>query len=349
MRREHFERLAPLCLQCQLGARRESPLRIGAVARSTGDDVLEGTLVCSLHSCQREWPIIDGIPIIVPDVRGFVSANLESIIAREDLSDLIEGFLRDCLGTSGWLPAQWMYLSGYAQDHYEHDDSVRHVLATGISMLSAPPTGPWLEVGCSAAGGCFELARRTGDLVVGVDTNIRALRLARQLITHGTARYSRKRIGVVYDTQTIEVEASLREYVEVWACDAKALPFAGRSFSGGVSLNVVDSVDAPVRHLSELGRVLVDGAEAIIATPYDWQETVTELPQWIGGHSPRADSAGDPAREMRRILSEASPPELGVRLRLIAERDRVPWRVTLNERAAVTYQTHLVVARATAS
>lgn len=335
-------------MQCRLTAKRESPLHIGTVARAVEDDVIEGTLVCSLASCQREYPIIDGIPIIVPDVRGFVANQIQSVMMRDDLSALTGDILRECVGNNSPWDEHQRYLSNYIQDHYQREDAARHLLATGISMLSDPPSGIWIEVGCSVGGTCFQLAGQTGDLVVGVETNLLLLRFARRLVQHGSARFSRKRLGVIYEEQTVEVDAETRALVELWACDAKALPFPDQTFDGGVSLNVVDSVDAPVRHLSQLGHVLRDGGHAIIASPYDWQESVTQLPQWIGGHSPRSDSRGDPVREMRRILSESSPAELDIPLRLVTDRERVPWRVTMNERATLTYQTHLVIARAVA-
>lgn len=346
MRREHFERVAPICLHCRSTSAVDVPLTIGTVAREVNGDIIEGTLVCTQPLCQLECPIIDGIPIIVPDIRQFISDNIEPLLTRDDLTPLSEGLIRDCLGTNASIITRTYFLSCYAQDHYLHNEGACSVLGSGIDLLTRPPSGLWLDIGCATAGASFELSKQTNDLVLGIDTNITLLRFARQLIANGVAQFPRKRSGVVYDQQTIEVDNDCRQRVEVWACDATALPFRGQTFAGGVSLNVVDAVNLPVRHLSELGRVLGDNCEAIIASPYDWQETVTPLPHWIGGHSPRSHSGGDSVTEMRRLLSEKSPEELGIRLRLVDEIDGVPWRVSMNERAAVTYQTHLIIARA---
>jgi SAM-dependent methyltransferase len=236
-------------------------------------------------------------------------------------------------------------LSSYAQGHYEAEGGLAPLLDVAVPLLSEPPSGVWLDTGCATGGGCFELVARGADLAVGIDTNIAMLRFARRLVTEGRATYPLRRTGVVYDERTVEVDDVHLDRIELWACSATALPFCDGSLDGALSLNVVDSIDVPVFHLAEMGRVLKKGAEALIACPYDWTTRVTELPRWIGGHSPRSPSEGSPANEMRRLLSDESPPEMNIRLRLVREQESVPWRVYLHERATIEYQTHVMVAR----
>ena len=185
-------------------------------------------------------------------------------------------------------------------------------------------------------------------MVLGVDLNFAMLRLARRLAVDGRARLPLRRLGVVYDDGEVTVDTAHRDQVSFWACDASALPFPNARFDGAVSFNVVDCVVSPVTHLAELGRLLRPGAPALLTTPYDWTAGVTPVQGWIGGHSQRSDSGGDDIREMRRLLGDNSPEELGIRLRLEADRERVPWRVRIHGRSSMDYQVHLVVARSTA-
>ena len=58
-------------------------LVIGAISREAGDDILEGVLHCPDDACRMEYPIIDGIPIIVPEVAKYLSDNLWHITLRD--------------------------------------------------------------------------------------------------------------------------------------------------------------------------------------------------------------------------------------------------------------------------
>jgi hypothetical protein len=59
--------------------------------------------------------------------------------------------------------------------------------------------------------------------------------------------------------------------------------------------------------------------------------------QWLGGHSQRGEAHGSSAAELRRALASV---ETG--LSIAAERDRVAWRVYVNERAAMDYAVHVL-------
>lgn len=319
------------------------------MVRRDVDDIIEAVLVCRARACQREFPIIDGIPILVADIPQFLSDYEGPLLAREDLSAFTQSLFADSLPTDSSFSYNRSTLSSYACTHYELASGLPALLAESLPLLSSPPKGAWLDVGCATAGGCFELAARGADHVLGIDLNIAMLRFARVLLREGTATYQRRVAGVVYEERTITVAEEHRSKVEVWACSATALPFYDGLFDGALSCNVVDSVDVPIFHLAETGRVMKNGGEAIFASPYDWSTTVTALPRWIGGHSQRSDSRGNSSDEMRRLLSDASPEEMSIALRLIREKDPVTWQVYLHERSMMSYQTHVIVAAKPAS
>lgn len=332
-------------------------LEVGTVVRTRADDpddVVEGVLICPQLECMREHPIIDGIPIIVVDIRAYMQSQLSQIISRDDLSPVIDGLLCDCLGPGSEFERNRYHLSSYARTHYgdldpesplPREHALPALLARGFDMLAGPPAGVWLDVGCSVGRGTFELAGRTGELVLGIDLNMGMLRIAQHVATTGRVRHPLRRGGVVYDWRDYPVAAPGRALVEFWACDAMALPFANDSFAGALSCNVLDCVASPVAHLLELGRVIAPAGQAIVTTPYDWSTNATPMEGWIGGHSQRSDNRGDSVREMRRILSADAPTHSQTRMVVTGDVETVPWHVYVHDRASMTYQVHLVVTR----
>lgn len=361
MRRRHFETLRPVCPVCRGEDDDEAPLQVGRVEREQADDVLEGVLVCSRARCQREYPVLDGVPLLIPAIRGFVSDNLYALMARDDLSATLEGVLGDCAGPASWLELTRQHLSSYAWDHWADLDpaeaplaasldatpgGLRRVLAAGLELAPAAPAGPRLDAGCGVGRTAFELAARAGDeLVLGVDTHVAMLRLASRVLREGLVRYPRRRVGLVYDRREFQVSLPGAERVDFWCCDATALPFARATFALAASLHVVDCISAPAEHLATLGRVLRPGGLAVIAAPYDWSPGATPVERWLGGHSQRAPHEGASEAALRNLLTGEQGRALG--LELVAERQDLPWAVRTHARSVVRYSTDLVVARAT--
>ena len=84
MKRTHFEALRPICPACRIQRNEECALAVTIVAAGTGDDVLEGVLEC--RTCRREYPIIDGIPLLVPDPRAYIANQLPRVVTLAELN-----------------------------------------------------------------------------------------------------------------------------------------------------------------------------------------------------------------------------------------------------------------------
>jgi SAM-dependent methyltransferase/uncharacterized protein YbaR (Trm112 family) len=354
VRRRHFESLRPLCPVCRTAPGAEHALRLAQVVREENDHVIEGVLLCPNRECQREYPIVDGIPIIVANIRQYVAANIAAISGRRDQGELVESMLGDCCGPDSGFNQTRQYLSSYAWDHYGDLDpaepageprpgSMLRTLQTGLELAGAPPTGPWLDAGCSVGRSSFALAERSGRLVLGVDLNFAKLRLAAQVLREGRVRYPRRRVGLVYDRRDFPVELAGREQVDFWACDASVLPFAAGAFALAASMNVLDCVSAPREFLASLGRVLPAGGKVMLACPYDWSLVATPLENWLGGHSQRSPAAGASEPALRALLTPGSVGSIET-LVLKTERDDLQWQVRLHDRSTMTYRLHLVVA-----
>ena len=354
MRRRHLEALRPICPVCRTAGGGDNPLLLADTRREEGGHVVEGTLRCPSPSCQREYPILDGIPLLIANLRSYAAGAIDQINAREDLDATTESLLGDCCGPGSSYDATRQHLSTYAWDHYGDLDpeetgevcpgSVLRVLERGLELAGEIPEGPILDLGCAVGRTTFELAARTGRPVVGVDLGYAMLRLAARTLREGRVRYPRRRVGLVYDRRDFAVRFPNVEGVDFWACDALALPFPTGTFAAVVGLNVLDCVQSPHDLLAALPRLLAPGGKAILSTPYDWSPAATPVEAWLGGHSQRGETAGASEPVLRALLTPGAHPASIEGLRVVAEESSIPWRVRLHERAVMEYRVDLLVA-----
>ena len=369
MRRSHFEAFAPVCPVCRTVEGPGSPLRLAQVAAETDGQILEGALHCTNPACQREFPILDGLPLIIGSIRQYVSDHFLSIHARRDLGQFAESLVGDCCGPNTAFDQMRQHLSSYAWDHYGDLDpqeaageprpgSMLASLEAGLALagwgprgqnstspgVAGQPAGPILDAGCSVGRGTFALAERTSELVLGVDLHYAMLRLAGEVLRGGVVRYPRRRTGLIYERREFPVPFRNQENVDFWACDVTALPFPAGTFSLATSLNLLDCVHSPHELLVSLGRVLKPAGRAVLTNPYDWSPAATPVEAWLGGHSQRSPLAGSCEAVLRQLLAPGMHPGSVNTLKLVAEREGLPWQVRLHDRSTMTYRAHLVVA-----
>ena len=350
MRLDTFEAARPVCPVCRTDAH-ASELAIKQAEVQQDDHIVEGQLTCSNHNCQREYPIIDGIPLIIRDLRSYLTHNLPNVCKRDDLSTSTESILGDCSGPSSAYNTTRQQLSSYIWDHYGDFDphrrfeepkpgSMQTVIdsAFGLADFKLAGKGIVLDVGCGVGRSTFELAQSLDRPVLGIDLHFPMLQVASRLTRDRTLTYSLRRLGMVYESRSFPVELPSANRVDFWACDATALPFEPETFSAAIGMNVIDCVHSPIEFLISLDSVLKIGASAIIASPYDWSESATAVESWLGGHSQRSEEHGASEPLMRRLLDHNGPNAVG-RLQLIAE-GNFPWTVRLHDRSVVTYSTH---------
>jgi SAM-dependent methyltransferase/uncharacterized protein YbaR (Trm112 family) len=355
LRRGHFEAQAPVCPVCSAGGL-ESVLELATVGTEESDHVVEGILRCSEPSCLSEYPILDGIPYIVPRLRELVARDIAQLSARDDLSGEMESLLGDCCGPGSTFDTTRQQLSSYGWDHWADLDpeepesdpgwapgSLVRLLEAALLGAGDLPPGPILDLGCSVGRSTFELAGEASDPVVGVDLNVAMLRLAARALRNGRVRYPRRRAGLVYDLREFAVDPPGAERVDFWACDAAALPFAAGRFGLIVGLNFLDSAHSPLDALTSIERALAPGGKALLACPYDWAAGATPVESWIGGHSQRGQFEGSPEAVLRALLTPGAHPASLTGLRILAEESNLPWRVRLHDRGAVEYRCHLIV------
>lgn len=356
MRRESLEIFRPACPVCLNAGRQPQLLKIGEVYAEDAEHLLQAILHCPEPQCQREYPVIDGIPLLLADVRSYVADQIAAITARDDLAEPLESLLGDCCGPGSHWASDQQQLSSYGWDHYgEYDPqesgsegtpgSLARCLARGWELASANeiPAGPMLDLGCAMGRSTLELARHSQAPVVGIDMNFAALRKALQVARSGKVVYPRRRLGMVYDRRSFDVPSETPRPVEFWLADAMSLPFASGSLALTSSFNLLDCTQSPMQMIRELGRITMPGGLAMLAAPYDWVASATPFEHWLGGHSQRSPDRGAAEPVIRRLFENPFNPN-DPKWQILAEED-VPWQVRIHERSLVNYRSHLLLAR----
>lgn len=361
----HFEKLAPICPMCR-AAGVISPLVLGRIEKGTPKEIDEGTILCSNSACQREYPIIGGIPIIVSAIRQLVEASLLPLVARQDFSASTLSILGDCSAPGSQYDTIRSQQSTYGHHHFEEFLSTSAISSqelsnsspgrladltkTALDLVGPIPAGPQIDVGCGPGRTSWEMAKQlqergSDDLVLGVDMSIHLLQLARDAMQKPQMTFPLRRVGMVYDYITARVPREPYERIDFWCCDATDLPFRDQQFSLAAAMNVLDSVVSPLSLLQSIARILQTSASAMIATPYDWSAAATPLEQWIGGHSQRSSTGGQSDAMLRQLLTPGMHPQSIEGLVRVAEKDHLPWRLRLHDRSSVTYDVHLTIAQ----
>lgn len=345
--------LRPLCPVCRLGGR-ETALAISVVEEETAGDILSGILSCS--ACGAEYPVMDGIPVIVPETRRFVQDNLFYLLARNDLPPALESLLGDAAGPGSALDSIRQHVSSYVWDHWGDRDprpvdaaggatagAVSRNLAEAFELLGdGQPDGPVLDIGCAAGRTVVDAAERLGRDVLGIDLSVPLARCGRMAVVEGRVNYGLRRVGLVYDRRSYPTGRGAKASGDVWICDALALPFAAGTFALAVGMNVVDCLRDPRAGMIEISRVLKPGGSALLSIPFDWAGQVTPVEAWLGGHSQRSPHGGSPEAILDMLLSDG--PLAAGDLRRTSPVREVSWHVRLHDRSCMHYAAYLVAA-----
>ena len=136
MRRGHFAAFAPHCPHCARGGARHV-LVLVEVHAEQGDTVISGVLHCPNPACQLEYPIIDGIPVIVPELRTLLTERGIELLLRDDIDPLLESMFGDAMGPGGWFDVMRQTVSSYAWDGWADLDPDEAVVEVGGGTVGA--------------------------------------------------------------------------------------------------------------------------------------------------------------------------------------------------------------------
>jgi len=361
----HFEHFAPVCPACLSRGERAS-LSVAMRAVFDSRSITQGLLRCSSRECQREYPIIDGVPVLVADVRDTISKNHSAFARRSDLPPEIDGVLAEAAGPGSWDLTNLQHLSGAVWDHFGEFDqgataddgestpgAIARIVETARRAGGLPRAGDVLDVGCGVGRSTLEIASSLeSGLVLGIDMHVASLRFSQGLIRAPGVSYQKRSMGMLYETRRFDIPERLCESsarADFWMMDALA-PCVGRTavpgsgFAGVTAFNVLDCVASPLGFLHRASEMLSGGGVLTISTPFDWSSGVTPIEAWIGGHSPRGFEEGRSDELLVRLLTRGAHPASVPGFRVIADLRRVPWHVRVHARSVMHYTMQLVSA-----
>lgn len=267
--------------------------------------------------CGRKYAIVDGVPIVGPEV---------SVVGAEPDLEVSEAPGPDDSPVARQLEHLSTYLDAHWGDGYERG------MRGFVARLEALPRVPRaVELGCSAGRAVAALCARA-DHVVGIELNFAMLRRARHLLDGETVRYARRVVGRHYEPAT--VAGTRAEHITLVCADALDPPLLPSSYDRVVALNVLDSVREPGQLLSVVDGLCAPGGEIVLSSPYAWQTGVVAEGERLGG----VDPAGYLTARLRAGTDLRAPYE-------IAEEAEVTWTLRRDARSEVSYRVHYLRAR----
>ncbi|MDB4954014.1 MAG: hypothetical protein JWO36_1583 [Myxococcales bacterium] len=292
-------------------------------------------LICA---CGRNYPIVDGVPIVMANPAAFLRAEIATVVERDLPPEVAAALVEDGPDDASY-PRFLEHLSIYMDAHW--GDRAEPPLASfGIAAIvdriaRLPRVDLAVELGCSVGRIVAELAV-TADRVVGMDMQFGAVRRARHLLAGERVGYGRREVGRHYSAASAAAgdRSVPSDRMTLFCGDALDPPLLPAEFDRVVALNILDSVRSPTQLLSVVDGLCAPNGELILSSPYAWQSSVMQEQERLG--------SVNPATELIAILREGRG--LGARYHIEDEAE-LPWTLRRDARSTVTYRVHYVRAR----
>lgn len=272
MKKQLLELLVcPRCLPCEHSL-------VADITSMTDGDIETGTLKCP--QCAALFPIHEGIALLDP-----FAADNQGSTSKYETDEVVSSYLWSHYGE----------LSG--------DEQASQAYRTWAGLIR-PQGGIALDAGGAVGRLTFEMSARC-DFVVGIDTSHAFIRAARRLMRERFLVLPLKDEGLLYQDVTIRLPEDWRsDKVEFLVANALALPFRKKTFAVFTSLNLVDKVPSPIRHLREMNRVTSNSdAQFLLADPFSWSTETAPVEEWLGGKA-EGPYAGKGLSNIAALLSD---------------------------------------------
>jgi len=245
-----------ICPRCLPG---EYPL-IAEIGRELDGDIETGTLNCL--QCGARFPIVEGVALLDPH-----ATDSQRAANKYETDEVVSSYL--------WSQFGELIADEHASQAY----------STWAGLMQ-PQDGVALDAGGAVGRFTFEMSKRC-DFAIGIDTSQAFIQAARHLMRERYMVVSLKDEGLLRREATIRLPGDWRsDRVEFIVANALALPFRRKSIALFSSLNLVDKVPSPIRHLREMNRVTRETkAQFVLSDPFSWSTEAATVEEWLGGKS----------------------------------------------------------------
>ena len=300
--------ICPCCLPQEVSLKDHVRLR-------QGEDLVDADLVCP--KCHTLYPVRDGVADLLPPGSGEVSQSS----GPDDYEQ------EEMLST---------YLWGHYADLWK-DPQASEAYTRWAQLLDGP--GPALDLGCAVGRLTLEMGGG-GELSVGLDRSRSFICTARKFARRQQLSFSLVGEGRYRSACSLSLPPRLQgAQVEFIVADALALPFVQGYFPRVASLNLLDKVPDPHRHLVEACRIAhPDRARMLVSDPYSWSTCFADEKKWLGG----SDQAAYPGRgldNVAHILAQECAPAWH-----ILQRGAVNWTLRRHANLFERIQSQFVLA-----
>ncbi len=219
---------------------------------------------------------------------------------------------------------------------------LRQAIARLLAAYAPPRAELAIEAGC-AVGADLRTLRLFADRVIGFDTSLGALVVAKRQLAGEPVPYLVRREGRIFDRAADLVRPAVQG-VTVVVGDAHDPPLGPASADMVLALNVLDNVRDPLLVLGQLDAVLRPGGLLIVGSPFAWNDAITAPEAQLGGtHLPPFAGLDSPT-VLADILTGRAAVTPALAYDLLARED-VAWEVRDHARCTVRFDVHLIAAR----
>ena len=223
------------------------------------EDIIEGELICA--ACNRSYPIHKGVAVVLPETSTSVLSETAGYNSKNMLSSYLWSHFCDLLNDPAATDAYRIWSSFFKKSD-----------------------GDALDIGCSVGRLSLELTK-THASVIGIDTSITFIEKARELLRKKKLEFDLIIEGFITEKRTCGFDDDFDyDHVDFIVADALALPFPGQVFSTVTSINILEKVASPIRHLMDINRVLAKKESMFVfSDPFSWDESVSDPENWLSG------------------------------------------------------------------
>lgn len=329
MNPELLDRITLVCPRCRrpdLSEMADPVLKIHKVNEARGGYIIDGTLICSNFNCRQQYPIIQGVPIILK--------NIETIaLIRAQSSD--QSYMDDAL-LATYLDASYETLCRPPRVLF---DSLSNALyrKTLINLITTKtsPSNIAVDLGCSVGWFASELAAHH-NVVMGMDTKFSHLAVAAALQRGEEIVYKRPIRSLA--NESVKLSRSGVSNLCFILADALDPPLTADFVDFVSALNLIDSISNPLILLGQMDAMLRQGGKLLIASPFTWNREISPQSHWL------EDPETPPLIMLKEILEGKRMAENGFYYSIIKEEFNIPWILPLSDNHSNLFKTQIIVA-----